>query len=107
MEIIVDDSNFSKEVIEKSKKTPVLVDFWATWCPPCRMLAPVLEEVSKELEGKIIVAKADTAKCPKICQEYEIMSIPALKLFKNGKVVAETVGFMPKNALIDWVKEYL
>ncbi len=107
METIVDDSNFSKEVVEKSKKMPVLVDFWATWCPPCRMLAPILEEAAKELEGKIVVAKADTANCPKTCQEYEVMSIPDLKLFKNGKVLAETVGFMPKDALIEWINESL
>jgi len=105
MEITVDDKNFNKEVIEKSKKMPVLVDFWATWCPPCRMLAPVLEEVSKELKDKIIVAKADTANCPKTCMDYEVQSIPSLKIFKNGELAAETVGFMPKAALIEWINE--
>ncbi|MDD4353884.1 MAG: thioredoxin [Candidatus Nanoarchaeia archaeon] len=104
MEIIVNDNNFNKEVIEKSKTMPVLVDFWATWCPPCKMLGPIIEEISKEMKS-IIVAKADTANCPKICMDYEVQSIPALKIFKNGKVVAETVGFMPKSTLIDWIKK--
>jgi len=107
MEITVDDNNFTKEVIERSEKLPVLVDFWATWCPPCKMLGPIIEEIAKEMKDKIMVAKADTAKCPKMCMNYEIMSIPALKIFKNGKVVAETVGFMPKAALIEWINESL
>jgi thioredoxin len=105
MEIIVNDINFKKEVIEKSKEKPVLVDFWATWCPPCIKLGPIVEEVAKEMKDKIIVAKADTANCPKLCIEYEIQSIPALKIFKNGKIVAEQPGFMPKEALIDWIKK--
>lgn len=104
MEIIVNDTNFKKEVLEKSKELPVLVDFWATWCPPCRMLTPIVEEISKEMKT-IIVAKADTANCPKTCMDYEVQSIPALKIFKNGKLVAETVGFMPKAALMDWIKK--
>lgn len=107
MEINVNDSNFKKEVIEKSKEKPVLVDFWATWCPPCRMLSPLIEEISKEMKDKIIVAKADTANCPMTCQEFEVMSIPALKIFKNGKVIAETVGYMPKSALVEWINESL
>jgi thioredoxin 1 len=105
MEITVDDKNFAKEVIEKSKDKPILVDFWATWCPPCRMLSPIIEEIAQELKDKIIVAKADTANCPVICTKYGIMSIPALKIFKNGKVVAETVGYMQKSALISWIKD--
>jgi thioredoxin len=105
MAIIVNDSNFKTDVIEKSKTLPVLVDFWATWCPPCRMLTPVVEEVSKEMKDELIVAKADTANCPKTCVDYSVQSIPALKIFKDGKLVAETVGFMPKAALIAWIKE--
>ncbi|MFA5333310.1 MAG: thioredoxin [Candidatus Nanoarchaeia archaeon] len=105
MEIIVNDSNFNKEVVEKSKILPVLVDFWATWCPPCRMLSPIIEEIAEEMSKKLVVAKADTASCPKICMDYEVQSIPALKIFKNGKVVAETVGFMPKAALMEWIKK--
>lgn len=107
MEITVNDTNFSKEVIEKSKEIPVLVDFWATWCPPCRMLSPLIDEIAKEMKGKLVVAKADTAACPKTCQEYEVMSIPSLKIFKKGEVAAENVGYMPKSALVEWIKESL
>jgi len=107
MEITVNDSDFNKEVIEKSKTLPVLVDFWATWCPPCRMLSPIIEEIAEEMSKKLVVAKADTAVCPKICMDYEVQSIPSLKIFKGGKLVAETVGFMPKAALVDWIKKYI
>lgn len=107
MEINVTDQNFKEEVLEKSKTKPVLVDFWATWCPPCKMLGPIIEQISKEMEKKLVVAKADTANCPKISAEYGILSIPALKIFKNGKVIAQMVGYVPKSALIDWINESL
>ena len=107
MEINVNDKNFNKEVIEKSKTKPVLVDFWADWCPPCKMLGPIIKQVSEELKDEIIIAKANTSECVKVSTEYEIMSIPALKIFKDGKVISEKVGFMPKIALIKWIKENL
>jgi thioredoxin-like negative regulator of GroEL len=105
MEITVNDNNFKKEVIEKSKTLPVLVDFFAVWCPPCVKLGPIVKEVAGEMEGKIVVAKADTANCPKLCMDYEIQNIPALKIFRNGKVIAENPGFIPKEELISWINE--
>lgn len=93
--------SFRKEVLEA--KEPVLVDFWAPWCVPCQMMAPVLEELADEYEGKLKVAKVDTEQGDNsnLAQEYQIMSIPNLKLFKDGKVVKEFIGFRPKEAFVD------
>lgn len=103
MEIEVTDENFETEVIEKSKTTPVLVDFWASWCGPCNVLAPVLKKIAVEYEGKLIVAKAETDKNPNQASKFGVMSIPSVKLFKNGEVVDEFVGAKPEDA----VKEFL
>ncbi|MDD2678928.1 MAG: thioredoxin [Candidatus Nanoarchaeia archaeon] len=105
MEITVTDQNFKEEVLEKSKKIPVLVDFWATWCPPCNMLSPIIEEIAKEMDKKLVVAKADTENCHKTASEYGVMSIPSLKIFKNGKIIAQMMGYVPKSALVDWINE--
>jgi len=101
----VNDSNFNKEVVDKSKDIPVLVDFWAPWCPPCVMLSPVLEEAINDsrIKGKLILAKANTGDCEVASSKYGIMHIPAVKLFKDGKVVDEFIGFRPKNEIIDWL----
>ena len=94
---VVTDANFN-EVIQSNK--PVLIDFWATWCGPCKMMAPVLEEVSSEYAAKITVGKLDVDQNPKKAQEYGIMSIPTMVLFRNGKVVRQIVGYHPKAELI-------
>ncbi|MCI5511674.1 MAG: thioredoxin [Eubacterium sp.] len=88
--------NFEKEVLQSD--VPVLVDFWATWCMPCKMLAPVIEEIAAEADG-YKVGKVDVDQEPELAQKYRIMSIPSIFVFKNGKVAASTVGVQPKAAL--------
>lgn len=88
--------DFEDDVIQS--KTPVLVDFWAPWCPPCRAIAPSLEEISNELEGKLQVIKVDIDQNPELAQRFGVRSIPTLKVFVDGKVAKEIVGAMPKQA---------
>jgi len=99
----VNESDFEKEVIERSKKTPVVVDFWASWCGPCVMLKPVLEKVEKEYKGKIVLAKVSVEENQGLAERFGIMSIPAVKLFKNGEIVDEFVGFRGENQIKEWI----
>lgn len=101
----VTDSNFKKEVLEK--KPVVLVDFWANWCGPCKMIAPIIEELAKEYEGKIIIAKLDVDESPKVAGQYGIMSIPTLVFFKDGKVLSQVVGALNRNELKRKIEEIL
>lgn len=98
-ENIVDlnQDNFQKIVIE-SKKT-VLVDFWATWCAPCRAVGPVIEELSKEYDGKVEFTKLNVDEAPFVSSNYGIMSIPTIMIFKDGKPAEHVIGFKPKNEL--------
>ncbi|PIU63075.1 thioredoxin [archaeon CG_4_10_14_0_2_um_filter_Archaea_38_6] len=103
----VNDDNFKEEVTEKSEEMPVLVDFWAPWCPPCLMLAPVLEEAVEEFKNKLLLIKANTNECRITSNEYKVSAIPNVKLFKNGKVISEFLGFKTKEQIIKWLKEKL
>jgi len=93
----ITDSTFDTEVLQS--QVPVLVDFWATWCGPCKMIAPVLEELAKQYEGKVKIAKVDVDNNVRIATKYDIRSIPTLYIFKDGKVVRTIVGAVPKNQL--------
>jgi thioredoxin 1 len=95
----ITNKNFDKEVLKS--KIPVLVDFWAPWCQPCLMMAPALDELSEELDGKLKIGKLDTdvPQNQELAMTYQIQSIPNMKLFKNGKVVKEFIGLRPKELL--------
>jgi len=95
--IVIDDATFDETVLKS--KTPVLVDFWAPWCRPCLMAAPVLEELAEEYAGKLIIAKLDVDQNAKTASKYGIMSIPNLIIFKDGKPVSQIVGYKPKPEL--------
>ncbi|MBU1853693.1 MAG: thioredoxin [Candidatus Omnitrophica bacterium] len=105
MEIGVNDENFKKEVLES--KLPVLVDFWAEWCMPCRMVAPVVEEIAKEYQGKLKVCKLNVDEARNTASDYGIMSIPTIAIFKNGKVINKVVGALPKAELEKAIKPHL
>lgn len=95
--VAVTDSTFD-EIVLKSKN-PVLVDFWATWCRPCQMVAPILEELTQEYAGKLTIAKLDVDQNQQTAQKYHVMSIPTMIVFKNGQPAANIVGFKPKDQL--------
>ncbi|MCX7647530.1 MAG: thioredoxin [Elusimicrobiales bacterium] len=105
MALNITDQEFDKEVIKSA--IPVLVDFWAPWCGPCRMLAPVVDEISKEYEGKVKVVKVNTDENPQSASNYQISAIPTLLFFKDGKVVKELVGVLPKEEIKKVLDEVL
>ena len=95
--IEVDDERFEQLVLKSAK--PVLVDFWATWCRPCAMISPILDELAEEYHGRLTIARMDVDQNGKTAARYQVMSIPTLLLFKNGKPIANMVGFKPKAEL--------
>ena len=97
----VDTSNFQSEVLESTE--PVVVDFWAEWCGPCKMIAPSLEEISSEMQGKVKVVKLNIDENPDIAAQYGVRSIPTLAMFKGGEVADIKVGASPKPALSNWI----
>jgi thioredoxin 1 len=103
--IAVDDANFSTEVLNAQQT--VLVDFWAIWCGPCKMVAPIVEELASEYNGKLKVAKMDVDANPRTAMQYGIRSIPTLMVFKGGQVVEQIVGAVPKRYLLEKVTPHL
>ncbi|MDR0982069.1 MAG: thioredoxin [Culturomica sp.] len=105
MAISINDSNFEEVVIKSS--TPVLVDFWAEWCGPCKMMLPIVEELSAAYEGKMKIVKVDVDSNPGTAAKYGIRNIPTLLFFKNGEIVDKQVGALPKSQLEDKIKRLL
>jgi len=101
----VTDSTFTEEVLNSD--VPVLVDFWAPWCGPCRMVAPVVDEIAEQYEGKVKVVKLNTDENPQIATQYGIRSIPTLMLFKGGQKVETVVGAVPKTTLSNTLERYI
>ncbi len=103
--IHVNEQNFQKEVLESP--IPVLVDFWAPWCAPCRIIAPIVEELAAEYDGVLKVAKLNTDENPGIAMQYRIMGIPTLGIFVNGRMVDQIVGAVPKSHLLEKLNYYI
>jgi thioredoxin 1 len=99
----VTDQDFQTEVLDAEGL--VLVDFWATWCGPCLMLGPIIDEVSKEMEGKVKVLKLNVDENPQTAQKYQVLSIPTVKLFKGGEIVEDFVGVQPKDTYVQAVEK--
>ncbi|MBN1865878.1 thioredoxin [Candidatus Sumerlaeota bacterium] len=99
------DDNFDGEVAQS--KTPVFVDFWAEWCGPCRMVAPIVEEIAKEFEGRLKVGKVDVDSCPNVAAAHAIQSIPTMLLFVNGEAVESIVGAMPKAQIVSRIQPHI
>jgi thioredoxin 1 len=100
-----DEGNFEAEVLQST--LPVLVDFTAVWCAPCQMLAPIVEDLCNEWDGKVRVGKVDIDECPGITERYGVMGVPSLLLFKGGAPVDRLMGYMPKNRVLSQLKRHL
>ena len=105
MEINTNDANFKEVVLDSD--IPVLVDFWAEWCAPCHMVAPIVETIAKKYKGRLKVCKVNVDKAPKTSSEYGIMSIPTLAIFKSGKVVDKVIGAVPESELASKVDAHI
>ena len=105
MDVTVADTNFKQEVLES--EIPVLIDFWAEWCMPCRMMSPIIEDIAKEYHGKLKVGKLNVDESPQIASTYGIMSIPTLVIFKKGEAVETMVGAIPKADIVSKIESYI
>ena len=101
----ITDSSFEQDVINSAK--PVLVDYWAEWCGPCKQIGPALEEISDEMSAKIIISKLNIDENPKVASKYGVKGIPTLMLFSNGEVVSTKVGALPKGKIIEWIESVI
>ncbi len=104
-EIVITEQNFEQEVLQST--LPVMIDFWAVWCGPCKVLSPIVDELAKDYEGKIKVGKINVDENGQLAMRYNVMSIPTLKFFKNGKVVGEMIGAAPKQIVETELKKHL
>jgi len=100
-EIVLNVDNFKSEVLDSD--LPVVVDFWAPWCGPCKMLGPVVSQIAEAYDGKVKVGKVNVDECEELALQFGVSSIPAVKLFKNGEVASESIGFKPLPALKQWI----
>ncbi len=103
MEITITNDNFKEKVL--NSEIPVLVDFWAEWCGPCKMLGPELEKLAEEQDGKILVGKVNVDEQEDLAAEFRIMSIPTMLVFKNGQQVAKSVGYAPRTEILDMINK--
>ena len=102
-EITITADNFEEEVLRSDK--PVLVDFWAGWCGPCKMLAPIVDEIAREYAGTVKVGKVNVDEQMELARQYRVMSIPTFLVFKNGEIIAQTLGAQPKEKLLELIRK--
>ena len=103
--VLLNDANFEQEVLRSD--VPVIVDFWAEWCAPCRIIAPIVEQLATEYEGKLKVGKLDVDNNPQVSMKYSIRSIPTLLIFKGGEPVEQIIGAVPKQTIVEKLQPYL